>query len=178
MIVAALWGFAEATLFFIVPDVWLSRLALSHSRAYAFKAALMASIGALLGGGMMILWSIIDVDMANHWVESVPAISSAMMSRVGTQLDNQGWLSLFPAAFGGVPYKTFAVQVYHSDAALWPFILATIPARLSRFILTVWVCAWFAVNLKRLFHEKTIFLYWGSLWVIFYIYYFYCITAN
>jgi membrane protein YqaA with SNARE-associated domain len=178
IIVAGLWGFAEATLFFIVPDVWLTRLAITHSRVYALKAALLTSIGALLGGCVMIMWSSLDVDMANQWVASVPGISPAVMDRVAAQLNNEGLLALFFAPFVGVPYKTFAVQVYHSDVALWSFLLATVPARLSRFILTVWFCAWLAEKLRRVVRERTIFLLWGGFWVIFYIQYFYSMANN
>ena len=46
---AAIWGAAEATLFFIVPDVFLSWLALSDRRQ-ALIACLYALLGALVGG--------------------------------------------------------------------------------------------------------------------------------
>ena len=48
-ILAALWGFAESTLFFIVPDVLLTWLALSLPRR-ALRACYWALGGALAGG--------------------------------------------------------------------------------------------------------------------------------
>ncbi|MEW8626221.1 MAG: hypothetical protein AB2551_10745 [Candidatus Thiodiazotropha sp.] len=52
--IAALWGFAESTLFFFVPDIWLTRLTITHTLGYAIKAALYASMAALLGGTAVI----------------------------------------------------------------------------------------------------------------------------
>ena len=38
-VAALLWGFAEATLFFIVPDVLLSAIAVRRGRGAALRAA-------------------------------------------------------------------------------------------------------------------------------------------
>jgi hypothetical protein len=45
--IAALWAFAEATLFFIVPDVWLS-LAGRENLRRGLMACLNALVGALV----------------------------------------------------------------------------------------------------------------------------------
>src|SRR5690606_1189122 len=50
--VSLLWGFAEATVFFVVPDVWISRLALSSWPA-ALRACGFALVGALAGGALL-----------------------------------------------------------------------------------------------------------------------------
>ena len=47
--IASLWGFAEATVFFIVPDVLLSWLALRSPKS-GLIACLFALLGALIGG--------------------------------------------------------------------------------------------------------------------------------
>lgn len=44
VIVAGVWEVAEATLFFVVPDVWLTRLAITHTYGYAIKACLAAVV--------------------------------------------------------------------------------------------------------------------------------------
>ena len=51
-IVAFAWGFAEATLFFIVPDVPLTGVGCRSLRA-GLKAMSAALVGALLGGMLM-----------------------------------------------------------------------------------------------------------------------------
>src|SRR3546814_21158393 len=52
--VSLLWGFAEATVFFVVPDVWISRRALSSWRA-ALRGSGFALAGALVGGVLLYL---------------------------------------------------------------------------------------------------------------------------
>src|SRR3546814_8042489 len=50
--ISLLWGFAEATVFFVVPDVWISRRALSSWRA-ALRRCGFALAGALVGGVLL-----------------------------------------------------------------------------------------------------------------------------
>jgi len=49
--VAGLWGFAEATAFFVVPDVWLSAVAL-RNLPRGLTGAASATAGALVGGAV------------------------------------------------------------------------------------------------------------------------------
>src|SRR5437868_1692315 len=56
---ALAWGYAEATLFFLVPDVLLSWVALRDPRA-AGVACFWALAGALLGGATMYAWGAAD----------------------------------------------------------------------------------------------------------------------
>jgi hypothetical protein len=51
MLVAALWGVAEATLFVVVADVWIGFVALEHGWRAGAKAALAAALGAALVAG-------------------------------------------------------------------------------------------------------------------------------
>jgi membrane protein YqaA with SNARE-associated domain len=53
MAAAALWGFAEATLFFIVPDVLLSIIAVRRGRRPAWIAMAWTIAGAIAGGALM-----------------------------------------------------------------------------------------------------------------------------
>src|SRR5258706_1708194 len=49
------WGLAESSFFFFVPDVGLTFLALRNYRA-ALRATLAALAGALIGGALMYAW--------------------------------------------------------------------------------------------------------------------------
>ena len=53
--IALIWGFAEATLFFIVPDVWLT-LAGRDKLHRGLIVCLYSLAGALTGGTLMYLW--------------------------------------------------------------------------------------------------------------------------
>ena len=48
--IAALWGLAEATLFFVVPDVAISVFTLIRGIPAGLRAALAAAIAAAIGG--------------------------------------------------------------------------------------------------------------------------------
>src|SRR5687768_18406002 len=50
-VVALGWGFAEATFFFVVPDVWIGLLSLFSWRA-GLRAVCSAVMGALFGGAI------------------------------------------------------------------------------------------------------------------------------
>ena len=58
--IAAFWGFAEATLFFIVPDVWLTAITVRLGRMAAFRAAAWTIAGALFGGALMYDWGTVS----------------------------------------------------------------------------------------------------------------------
>ncbi len=166
--IAALWGFAEATLFFLVADIWLTRLVITEGWRQALKAAVVAAFGALLGGVCLVYWSMLDAQGVVQWVEAVPAISQAMMRDAAVALDRDGSISLIPAAFTGVPYKIFAAQVYHSEASLVVFMLATVPARLLRFVLAIAVVQAVLRLLGARFPCPVLLRVWGIFWVVFY----------
>ena len=81
--IASLWAFAEATVFIIVPDVLLSWLAL-RSFKRGLIACLFALLVSLIGGATMWLWAKNNPDSARAIVESLPAISRAMISKRST----------------------------------------------------------------------------------------------
>src|SRR3990172_116431 len=108
-VVAALWGLAEATAFFVVPDVFLSALGLRNLRA-AMAACLFALGGALVGGALMYEWASRDAPDALALVETVPAISPEMLERVRQDLVDEGLLAILIGPLYGTPYKTFAVH--------------------------------------------------------------------
>lgn len=49
VLASAFWGFAEATLFFVVPDVLLSAIAL-RDQLTAVRASFAAVLAAMIGG--------------------------------------------------------------------------------------------------------------------------------
>jgi len=107
--IALIWGFAEATLFFIVPDVWLT-LAGRDKLHRGLIVCLYSLAGALAGGTLMYLWGSQDPQTALRVVESVPAISTEMVGWVSEQLSTQGVVALMLGPLSGTPYKLYAVQ--------------------------------------------------------------------
>lgn len=138
---AALWGFAEATLFFVVPDVLLTWIAARYGASHAVRASFAAVAGAVLGGVVMYMWAAQDPDMARTMVGAIPAISASMVSEVGADVQNAGATAIFAGGFTGVPYKIYAVESGAAGIGMAWFVLATFAARLIRFLASSFLVA-------------------------------------
>jgi membrane protein YqaA with SNARE-associated domain len=141
---AFLWGVAEATLFVIVPDVLLSIAVVRRGWRTAFPLIGWAVAGALLGAAGAYQWSAGHPDAATALLDSLPAISPAMVEAARADLERDGLWVLMIGAFTGVPYKIFAMVAPAAGIELVPFLLASIPARVARFVLAVLIVG--AVN--------------------------------
>lgn len=166
------WGFAEATLFFILPDVPLSYYALDKKHNLT-RLCCITLLGALLGGGVMYCWGQYNFDTAYHLVESVPAINDELMATVHEQLKSSGVLAVFIGPLQGLPYKTFAVQASAAHISIIEFLLMSIPARLVRFLVIAYVARWIAFNLLRHLQRRHLVAVWGGVWLVVYALYFY-----
>ncbi len=128
------WGFAEATLFFVVPDVPVSFLATRGIRR-ALMGAVWAALGAVLGGAVMYVLAAWRPDWVLTMVEKVPAISVSMIESAREQVYRMGAFAMFKGAFSGVPYKVYASLYGANRFGLTAFLLLSFPARLLRFAL-------------------------------------------
>lgn len=132
---AFFWGFAEGTLFFILPDVPLSFIALFRPRrALLHMVAMLA--GAVLAGVIMFAWSARSAD-ARAAVARVPAVSPVMFERAQRDWTQYGVWGPALGPVRGIPYKIYAVEA-PAHSTLLVFLLVTIPARLWRFVV-VWL---------------------------------------
>jgi membrane protein YqaA with SNARE-associated domain len=165
MLAAFAWGFAEATLFFIVPDVLLTAVAL-HDGRKALWCCVWAVIGAAIGGTILYFWGDAGV------VESVPAISPAMMTRVRESLAGTGVLAMILGPLSGTPFKAYAVEAAAAGISFPLFLLAVVPARAPRFLLTVLFAAAAGRVLKPRIGMRGTLIVWLVLWVLFYAFYF------
>ena len=131
---AALWGFAEATLFFFVPDVYLSFVALRDLRL-ALVSCLWALGGAMAGGTLMYLWGARDPARVAAVLDWVPAIGPQAIAHVRGELATLGLPAVVLGPLTGTPYKIYAAEAGVLRLGLGRFLLITIPARLGRFAL-------------------------------------------
>lgn len=165
------WGFAEATLFFIVPDVLLSWLALRDKRV-AYVACGYAVLGALLGGAVMYLWGAQDLAGSRTMLSQLPAIDMAMLDRAQQQLQQMGLLALLQGGFSGIPYKAYVVHGASAHIGLFGLLSFSVLARGVRFVVVVWITR---VVVQRLFPKADLaqqrrWLLLG--WLVFYAFYF------
>jgi hypothetical protein len=170
-LVAGLWGLAEATLFFIVPDVWLS-LAGRRCLQSGLRTCAWALAGALAGGALIYGWGAYDRSGALAAIENVPAISPAMAARVAVQLADHGVLAIFAGPFTGTPYKLYAAQAADAGIGWAVFMLMSVPARGIRFLLVtagVHYALRYLVPARARTHAAALIL---SAWILFYIFYF------
>ena len=171
VLLSFLWGLAEATLFFIVPDVLLSLVAVfSLRRASRHIAAAVA--GAAAGGAVMFLWAQGNPESARAAVKKVPFVTEAMFARVDAGFQKSGMLAVYLGPMTGTPYKIYALAA-PNFTRLTPFVFATIPARGWRFILvSLFSAAGAGVLRRRVNPSPARLACWHALaWTAFYAFY-------
>lgn len=172
-VAAFIWGLAEGTLFFFVPDVLLSLIGMQRGAKAAAIACGWAAVGAAAGGIIMFAWSVAAPEAAYAAVLAVPAVSAEMGAAAHRAMQDQGWfIATLQGPLSRTPYKLYAVIAPHVGAPLWLFAVASLIARLPRFLIVSLGCAAIAhwlgprVSIQR--------LTWGLGlgWVLFYIAFF------
>ena len=134
LVLAFAWGLAEATFFFIVPDVLLTLIACRALKP-AVNATVATLAGALIGGALMCALGSSDAQFARIALDRIPAISPELIARVGDQIDQSGFLAVMFGPIKGIPYKIYAVEWGARHDNLLTFLLISIPARYIRFLL-------------------------------------------
>lgn len=132
---AAAWGFAEATAFFIVPDVWTSRIALRSPRR-GMATTLDALAGALAGG--LCTYAVgraVDPERWRELVTQVPGIDRDLVDETDRAVQRRPDLALLLGPPRGVPYKLFALAHGRQQRPLGRFLAVSVPARWIRFAL-------------------------------------------
>lgn len=167
-IVAALWGFAEATLFFLVPDIWLTAVAVSRGRTAAFLAAGWAIAGAAAGGAVMYAWASADPARAMAAVDLLPAVSTAMIASSREALMQNGLWQLFVGSMTGTPYKIFAAAAPGAGFSLVQLLLVTIPARAVRFVAAILMADVINRAMAAYVSPRGRLLVLAGFWVVFY----------
>lgn len=172
MAAAALWGFAEATFFFIVPDVLLTGIAAWRGRRTALIATLWTVTGAVIGGALMFLWGAQNLGGIVTMLDRLPAISPEMIASARVDLGRSGLAVMIPGAFSGVPYKIYAAMAPAAGVGVGPFLAASVPIRALRFVAGVLIAAGLSRLLAaRLARRQQIGML-AALWLAFYGIYF------
>ncbi|MBF0384439.1 MAG: hypothetical protein HQL27_01070 [Candidatus Omnitrophica bacterium] len=175
-LVSFFWGFAEATFFFIIPDVFLAWLVLTQKEYKKIRAAVSWAVFGAICGGVLMYWLgyFIRPEILIGMLDHIPGISQAIISDVSAQIEKGGISSVFLGIIKGIPYKLYASQWGYYKGNIWILIACSVFARGGRFILSVLVTFFIDSMAKKLFinweHVKrpvfTVF------WITFYIFYF------
>lgn len=134
------WGFAEATFFFIVPDVLLTRFALRDLRRGLF-GAVAATLGALLGATLLWWLAVRDIGPVLRFIERLPGIPLSLVTATGQAVQENGASALWQGVLFGQPYKLFVAHAAAQGLGFSTFMLVSAAARLSRFAATTLLAA-------------------------------------
>ena len=167
LIGVGVWGFAEATFFFLVPDVLLTAIALRDLRR-ALWACVLAAATALGGGLVMYGWGAHSVEQARSVLDWIPGISPELITHAEEEVRTRELTALLLAPLRGEPYKVFAVEAGQLGAPLLGFMLVTMLSRLSRFVVLTLLAALISKALSRKLSPRSILAIHLVLWTAFY----------
>jgi hypothetical protein len=135
-VIAFSWGFAEGTLFFVVPDLGFTLTTVFRPSRGLVQLAL-ATAGALVAGSVMYSFAASNAQGAKAVVARVPFVGESMVETTDQRLVSLGARAMFDSPLGGVPYKVYAVLApQHFSRAR--FLLLSIPARAERMLIS-WI---------------------------------------
>jgi membrane protein YqaA with SNARE-associated domain len=178
IVLAFLWGFAEGTFFFVVPDVAISLAALLSPRR-AWRHVLAAIAGALFAGALLFTWSSRNPQSAHNAVAHVPFVTAKMFAQVHLGYQTHGVTALLLGPLAGIPYKIYAVEAPPFLSAA-TFLANTIPARGERFLLVWLVFSIIGVVLRKYrdWTAPNLAILHGSFWILFYVFYWSTIASR
>jgi membrane protein YqaA with SNARE-associated domain len=172
--VGLLWGFAEATLFFIVPDVLLGAVALFAPRA-APRVLAYTLAGALAGGALTYgVANELRPSRSEALLDGVPTVNAKAIRRVGREMRDDGPRSIVYGPLRmGTPYKLYARAAAVEDEAFSSFILWSIPGRLERMLPVTLVAALvgFLARGRIARRPRAVLASYGVLWLTVYVVY-------
>jgi membrane protein YqaA with SNARE-associated domain len=168
------WGFAEATLFFIVPDVLLGAVALLAPRA-APRVLAFTLVGALLGGALTYgVANELRPSRSEAVLDGVPTVNDTAIHRVEREMREEGSRSIVRGPLRmGTPYKLYARAAAVEHEAFGSFLLWSIPGRLER-MLPVTLLAALVGFLARgpiARQPRAVLAFYGALWLAVYVVY-------
>lgn len=169
---ALLWGAAEATVFFIVPDVLLTLAALRLGWKRGLMLAVVAAFAAALAGVFMWEWGHNDIATAQFVMLLVPAVGNDLLQRAAAEMSAAWPLHLVTGGMTGVPYKLYAVEAGALDIEMFSFAVMSFAARFIRFAITVSLAAAAGRLGNAIGQPRWIYVGWAAAWIAIYAVYF------
>lgn len=166
------WGLSEAVLFFVIPDVLLTYVAVRQGVRRGLEAAGWAAAGAVIGGLLAFAWGALDAGSVNQAMVALPAVDCEMLDTVTEQVEHHGPRALISGPLGGRPYKLYAAASGATGASPVALALWTIPGRLWRFVML----AWLSGSVTKLTTSRltglppgTPVAAWAAVWILVYV---------
>jgi membrane protein YqaA with SNARE-associated domain len=178
MLLVVLWALAEATLFFIVADVPISVIGLRHGWRRAWAAALLAAPAAAAGGVALAWQASLHPHAVYRALLAIPGIGPHLLAQAGGVYAQDGVNAMLAGSFSGVPYKLYAYAAGMRQTGLAMFFLASIAARLPRFILVASISSVLGAVLRPRLRPFQISALFAAFWILFYAIYFAAMAAS
>jgi len=177
-LIAFLWGFTEASFFFLIPDIILTYIWVFYGFKKSLKASFFALLGALLGGAVMYLLSIFYPIFIHNILLHIPLINEKMILTSQAGLVKNSFYDMILAPWKWIPYKIYAYEVWKLNLSFWQFIIFSIPARFIRFFLSLSLASliWYLFKNNIQKYKKHWILLFIFVW--FCIYWLYYIQVN
>jgi membrane protein YqaA with SNARE-associated domain len=167
--VAFWWGAAEAVVWFVVPDVFLTWVAVRSGLRASPRLVVLAVAGAIVGGVLAYGWGAAAPGTARDAMERLPGVDVAMVEAVGADVEAAGPVALLKGPARGRPYKLYAAAAGEHGESLLLLVLWTIPGRAMRFLLASVGAAWAASIARRRLPESVVRLGWMVVWFGIYV---------
>jgi membrane protein YqaA with SNARE-associated domain len=168
---ALVWGFGEATVFFVVPDVIISLIALLYGWRTGAFAVLAAIMGAVIGGIVVYQWGQADIRGATAFFDQLPAIAPGTIARANREMSGDHVaFSMLMGSVTSVPYKLYAAHAGATGMPLWAFVLLTPLVRLPRFalaVVAVRLASRFAPAMMHQHKIKLLALFWIGFYALY-----------
>jgi 1-acyl-sn-glycerol-3-phosphate acyltransferase len=143
LLVAFGWGFAEALVWPLVPELFVALVAVAAPKAGP-RLALAAAAGSLAGGlGAYALG-------AGGVHPPAPLTTPRMHATAAAQLESEGAPALVHQAFSGIPYKVYAVRAGEARMPLAPFAAWSVAVRGGRILAVGLALSFAGAYLRRL----------------------------
>mgnify|MGYP001816738435 CR=1 FL=1 len=163
--VAGGWGFAEAMLWFIIPDVYISYFGVRRGLRSALRLTAFAVAGAVVGGIVSYFWGALWPDAAQAAMVRLPGIDAAMIEQVSADVASNGSIALLEGPTRAQPYKLFAAAAGEHGTGLLPLMLWTIPGRAARFLIASLIAASLGSVGRRFFSDRVNVILWTLFWI-------------
>jgi len=143
-------SFAESSFFPIPPDVMLAPMVLARPNS-AWRLALITTIASVCGGMFGYLIGSFSFDIIEPWI--------LKMGYANRFQDAQQWFAqwgvwvVFIAGFSPIPYKIFTIAAGVAAMAFFPFVIASLVGRGSRFFLVAALIYFGGEKMERFFHR-------------------------
>jgi membrane protein YqaA with SNARE-associated domain len=161
-------SFAEASFFPVPPDVMLAPMALAKPKS-AWRYATLAMIASVCGGLFGYVIGVFALEMVKPWLQAAGYWPAYL--RAEQWFGEWGIWAILLAAFSPIPYKVFTIAAGAVAMPFFPFVLASMIGRGSRFYLVAGLMRWGGEGMQRILRDYIDRLGWVMVFAVLIVYF-------